>query len=225
MPPEHFTPVLSRDQKLILVILLVVSMAATSAILFGPARGARQDIGGLHVDLHAARGDIHDTLGVSRRTLAEVSAQLRTTKTSLEIQEQGLGVAKSSQRIAGGAARDTETIRRQTAATLSTVRQVIAALGPLRTLRGDLSTVVRSVRAGVALAQTTLEVGRQALRDGKRALGVAITTLDTLKRSEQVQRDLLAVGRQTLQQVTEINRKIPVPPVFPTTAAAPVPAP
>ncbi|WP_460819913.1 hypothetical protein [Nocardioides korecus] len=39
-----------------------------------------------------------------------------------------------------------------------------------------------------------------------------------MKRSEQVQLALLAVGRQTLAQVTEINRKIPTAPIFPTTA-------
>jgi len=63
------------------------------------------------------------------------------------------------------------------------------------------------------------------LRDGKPALAVAVTTLRTPRRSEQVQRDLLTVGRQTLEQVTQINRKIPTPPVFPTrpTGSGPTP--
>jgi hypothetical protein len=46
-------------------------------------------------------------------------------------------------------------------------------------------------------------------------LAVAVTTLEVLKRSERIQQDLLEVGRQTLAQVTEVNRKLPVPPVFP----------
>jgi hypothetical protein len=154
-----------------------------------------------------------------------VSAQLDVTKTSLEIQEQGLSVAQRSERVAGSTARSTEAIRRQTAEALTTVRRVIAALGPLRNIRGDVSTVLRSVHAGVLLARTTLQVGQQALQDGKQALDVAIKTLATLKRSEQVQQDLLTVGRQTLAQVTEINRKLPIPPVFETTAPTAVPAP
>ncbi|GAB3667511.1 hypothetical protein GCM10027596_36650 [Nocardioides korecus] len=61
-------------------------------------------------------------------------------------------------------------------------------------------------------------MARQTLDVGRRALAVAVSTLSTLKRSEQVQLALLAVGRQTLAQVTEINRKIPTAPIFPTTA-------
>jgi hypothetical protein len=218
VPPAPVVPVLSRLQKLVLVGLLVLSMTATSVVLFGPARGARVDIGKVQNDLHATRGGIDSTLKVSRATLKELSAQLEVTRTSLEIQEQGLRVARSSEQIAGATASDTETIRRQTAETLRTVRQVITALGPLRELRGDVETVVKGVQAGVVLARTTLGVSRQALRDGEKALAVAVTTL---KRSEQVQRDLLTVGRQTLEQVTEINRKLPVLPVLPTTRGTP----
>lgn len=214
MPPEPVLPVLSRRQSVILLVGLVLSVTATCLVLFGPGRGAREDIGAVQTDLHAARGSVAGTLAVSRRTLEELSAQLRTTRSSLEIQQQGLDVARGSQRIAGGAARSTASIRRQTAETLTTVRQVIAALGPLGRLRGDLSSVVKGVRAGVELARTTLEVARQALRDGRQALDVAIKTLDTLGRSEQIQQQLLTVGRQTLEQVTEINRKLPAPPVL-----------
>jgi hypothetical protein len=217
--PEPVTPVLSRRQTMILVALLVLSVAATGVVLLGPARGAREDIGHVQTDLDATRGGIRATLQVSRRTLSQLSAQLEVTQTSLEIQQEGLGVARRSQRVAGSTARATESIRRQTAETLATIRQVIAALGPLRELRGDLSTVTEGVQAGVALARSTLDVGRQALRDGKQALDVAITTLETLKRSEQVQRDLLVVGRRTLEQVVQINRKLPTPPVFPAARA------
>lgn len=174
-------PVFSRRQKLILGVLLVLSVTATGLVLFGPGRGAREDLAHLRTDLHGTRAGVATTASVSRRTLDELSAELQTTQKSLEIQVQGLSVARSSQRIAGSTARSTETIRRQTVAALATTRHVLAALGPLRKLRGDVTMVTAGVQAGVALARTTLEV-----------------------------------GRQTLEQVTRINRKIPAPAVFGT---------
>ena len=217
MPAERVVPLLSRLQKVVLAMMLVLSVTATVLVLFGPARGAREDLGAVRTDLHSTRAGIYSTLGVQRRTLARITAQLRTTQTSLEIQQEGLTVARTSQQLAGRTTRSTEAIRRQTAQTLATLRRVIAALGPLRELRGDLTTVVTGVRAGVELARTTLQVARQSLSDGRKALAVAVSTLTTLKRSEQVQRDLLEVGRQTLAQVVEINRKIPSAPIFPAT--------
>lgn len=44
----------------------------------------------------------------------------------------------------------------------------------------------------------------------------------TLKRSEQIQIQQIAVARATLEQAREINRKIPGVPIFP---AGPTPAP
>jgi hypothetical protein len=214
-PPQLVLPVLSPGQKLILTGLLVLSVLATGLVLFGPARGAREDIGHVRTDLFATRQHTASTVVVSQRTLTKLAAELQTTQSSLKIQKQGLDVATSSERLAGDTAQTTESIRRQTAGAIATTTRVIAALGPLGRLRGDIDTVVESVQAGVVLARTTLDVGRQALRDGRRALAVAVSTLETLKRSERVQQDLLEVGRQTLAQVTEINRKLPVPPVFP----------
>ena len=49
-------------------------------------------------------------------------------------------------------------------------------------------------------------------------------TLATLKRSEQIQVQLLETARATLEQAREINRKIPGAPIFPTTSS-PAPAP
>ena len=204
-----------------MVVLLVLSVIATGLVLFGPARGAREDIGHVRTDLHASRGGIDNTVITLRSTLRTMTAQLQTTKTSLEIQEEGLEVAKRSQRVAGTTARSTEAIHGQTSRALATVRQVLTALGPLQKLSGDLHTVRQGVQAGVALARTTLDIGRQALRTGKQALDVAIRTLGTLNRSEQVQRQLLSVSRQTLEQVVQINRKLPTPAVFGTARPAP----
>ena len=214
-PPQLVLPVLSRRQKLILAGLLMLSLLATGVVLFGPARGAREDIGHVRTDLNATRQHTASTAVLSQRTLTKLAAELQTTQSSLKIQKQGLEVATNSERLAGNTAQTTESIRRQTAGAIASIRRVLVALGPLRRLHGDIETVVESVQAGVVLARTTLEVGRQTLRDGKRALAVAVTTLETLKHSERIQQDLLEVGRQTLAQVTEINRKLPVPPVFP----------
>ncbi|MCW2829662.1 MAG: hypothetical protein JWP31_354 [Aeromicrobium sp.] len=224
MPPQLVLPVLSTRQRVVLVVVLVVSVGATAALVFGPARGAREDIGQVRTDLHGSRVGIYDTLAVGRRTLDKLSEQLRTTKTSLEVQQQGLAVAQSSQQVAGATLDETRDIRRQTADTLATLRRVIAALGPLADLKGDIRSVVDGVEAGVVLARTTLTVARQTLRDGQRALEVAVTTLATLRESKQIQEALLRVGRRTLHQVVEINRKIPTPPVFPTGTPAPSPA-
>ena len=216
MSPELVVPVLSSRQRVVLVVLLVLSVTATAVLVFGPGRGARDDIAHVRTDLDASREDINGTLTVSRRSLDQVTEQLETTKTSLEIQEQGLSVARDSQRLVGQTVESTDSIRRQTTDTVATIRRVLSALGGIRELRGDVTSVVAGVDAGVELARTTLRLARRTLQDGKAALAVAVTTLRTLERSEQLQIDLLDVARKTLDEVVEINRKIPFPPVFPT---------
>jgi hypothetical protein len=86
---------------------------------------------------------------------------------------------------------------------VTTVRQVLAALGPLRNLR-----------AAVRLARSTLAVARQTLFTGKAGLHLALATLRTLRESRDIQAQLLEVARQTLRQTQEINRKFPIPPIF-----------
>lgn len=132
------------------------------------------------------------------------------------MQEQGLQVAVQSQQLAELTATDTQAILEQTTATLQTVREVAAALGPLEQLDERVETVVTGVEAGVRLAQATLTTAEQTLATGREALAVARETLATLQRSEQVQRELLEVARQTLEETRQINRKIPGAPVFPT---------
>ena len=54
------------------------------------------------------------------------------------------------------------------------------------------------------------------MNDIARAAGVSQATVSlVLNQSRNIQRQQLMVARQTLQQTREINRKLPVPPVFP----------
>jgi hypothetical protein len=101
---------------------------------------------------------------------------------------------------------------------LSTVKRVLRALGPLRKLRGQIADVVRSVQAGVAIARAALDVAHRTLATGAAALAVAQRTLAVLQQSRDIQLQALRVARETLHQTVEINRKIPTPPVFPTTS-------
>lgn len=101
---------------------------------------------------------------------------------------------------------------------LTTVKQVVAALGPLQQLQGKMNDVVSGVQAGVALARSTLALAQQTLSTGKDALQTALVTLDTLRQSRTLQQQLLDVARQTLQQVQEINKKITGAPIFPAAA-------
>jgi hypothetical protein len=220
MPDLSVTPVLSRRQVAVLAVLLLLSLAATSALVLGPGRGAREDLGAVRADVDRTEELIGGTLGVQRRTLARITAQLETTRDSLRVQRVGLEIARSSGRVAGETLESTRAIEQQTRTALTAVRRVVTALGPLRELRGEVEVVAASVRTAVELARATLEVAEVALSDGREALQVARTTLVTLQRSEQVQRDLLEVARRTLEQTIEINRKIPLPPVFPTGAPA-----
>ena len=207
----------TKDQRILGLVVAILVLSATCALVFGPARGARNDIGEVRDDLDVSRQGIFETVEIGRTNLAKVTRQLRITRTSLEVQQQGLRIAGESQDIARTGVRTTERIEQQTSEALTTLRRVIRALGPLQELRGDVETVVTAVEAGVSLARTTLDVARQTLTDGRRALAIAADTLSTLERSEQVQTDLLQVARETLEEVREINRKIPGLPVFPTT--------
>ena len=206
----------SRSQHALFLVIVAVLLAALLALIFGPGRGLRTDIARVSGNLDATRHGIYLTLDTSRQTLGGVRQQLRLTEDSLAVQKQGLQVAVDSQRIAGTTAKDTTAILDQTTATLQTVREVTAALGPLEQLNGKIESVVGGLEAGVRLARTTLTVAQQTLATGGQALVIARETLNTLKLSEQTQRDLLDVARKTLQQTREINRKIPGAPILPT---------
>lgn len=207
---------LSRAQRVVLVAGTIVLIVAVGALVFGPGRGLRTDIASVSNDLDASRDGIFSTLETGRATLTEVRSQLEITEQSLTIQEQGLQIAVGSQRIAETTAQDTEAILAQTTATLQTVHEVVAALGPLEQLDESLDTLVSSVEAGVQLGRTTLQIAEQTLATGQQALAVARETLTTLQRSEDLQRQLLEVAQRTLEQTEQINAKTPGAPVFPT---------
>ncbi|HUR74148.1 MAG TPA: hypothetical protein VMZ00_07720 [Sporichthya sp.] len=217
IPAEGKVPVrvLTKRQFGVLMLILALLLGGTLALVFGPGRGMRTDIVKVSDDLDASRGGIFDQLQTAR-------SQLDLTEQSLQIQQQGLQVAVAAEKDADSAARSTEQILDQTRQTLALIRQVTEALRPLDQLDVKLDSVVRNVEQGVQLARTTLDVAQQTLATGQQALAVAKDTLATLKRSEQIQRQLLTVAQATLVQTRELNRKIPLPPIFPT-ASAPAP--
>ena len=202
-PTRPVALVVTRTQAAVLLTVLAVLLAGTLALLFGPARGMRDDIGETQTDLASSEKAIYGTLGTGRETLAVVRTQLDAAERSLVVQQSGLEVAQAAEQ-------DTTAIRAQTEAALETVREVSRALEP-----DDVDTLVRDAEGGVRLAQAALQVAEQTLAGGREALAVARETLATLRESEQVQRELLEVARETLQQTREINRKIPGAPVFP----------
>ncbi len=212
---------LSHHQRASLAVVGVLLLASVCALLFGPARGAREDIAQVRQDLASTEDGIYKTLDTNRRMLDKLVRQLRTARDSLQIQKQGLLIARDVQGMTKTGVDATLDIRRDTNSALATLREVITALGPLRQLRGDIRTLVENTDAGVALARSTLLVARETLTTGRDALSVARDTLSTLRRSEEVQRDLLSVARQTLDQVIRINKKIPTAPIFPTGAPDP----
>ncbi|MCA1721684.1 MAG: hypothetical protein LC779_11500 [Actinobacteria bacterium] len=214
--PEVPVRLLTKRQVGLLALILAVLLGGTLALVFGPGRGLRTDIVNVSDDLDASRDGIFSQLRTAR-------SQLHLTEQSLTIQEQGLQVAMAGEKDASSAARSTQEILDQTRQALALVRQVTEALGPLDKLDVKLDSVVRNVEQGVRLARTALDVAEQTLATGQQALVVAKSTLATLKRSEQIQLELLKVARATLEQTREINRKIPTPPIFPTTAS-PAPA-
>jgi hypothetical protein len=218
---DRAVPVVTRQQFGLLLLIGAVLLAGTVVLIFGPARGARNDIGQVRKDLTVSRRGIYGTLDTGRKTLADATAQLRLAEQSLQIQQQGLVIAKDSQHVAHTTAADTDAIRQQTERALKTVQDVLKALGPLSDLKGKIETVVKGVQAGVDLARTALAVAEQTLATGQRALAIAVSTLHELQVSRAIQQQLLDVARQTLAQTQEINRKIPGAPIFPTAAPAP----
>ncbi|HUR50871.1 MAG TPA: hypothetical protein VMZ11_01990 [Mycobacteriales bacterium] len=204
--------VLTKQQLGLLVLISAVLLAGTGALVFGPGRGIRIDIAHMTDDLDASRDGIFSQLDIAR-------IQLKATERSLTIQEQGLQVAVAGEKDADTAARASQQILAQTRQALQLVREVTQALGPLDRLDDKVDSVVRNVAQGVRLARTALQVAEQTLATGQQALAVAKDTLATLKRSEQLQIELLKTARATLEQTREINRKIPGVPIFPTTSS------
>lgn len=203
---------MSRRHRAALVAIAAISVAAICALLFGPARGARDDIAHVRTDLHSSRQGIY---GVLQRT----TQQLRAAEQSLEIQRQGLSIAHSSQQLARATSHNTADLLDQTTSTLALVRRVVTQLGPLQQLGADVHAALSSVEAGVAIARSALAVAQQTLTTGRQALAVAVTTLQTLQHSEQIQQQLLDVARQTLEQTQQINRRLALLPVLPAPTA------
>ena len=202
--------IMTRKQLGILLLISAVLLGGTLALIFGPARGMRTDIVNVSDDLDASRDGIFLQLNTAR-------AQLGLTEQSLQIQETGLEVAVEAEKDTTVAAQSTRELLEETRATLKLVREVTQALGPDVGRKVDM--LVGDVEQAVRLARQTLAVAQQTLETGQRALAVARDTLATLKRSEQIQVELLKTAQATLEQTREINRKIPGAPVFPTTAA------
>lgn len=201
-------PVRRRRRFAAAIIVVVVATAAT-ALIFGPARGARNDISHVRQDLHYSRSGISATV----RTLTD---QLKTTEQSLVIQQRGLSVATDSQQVAHVTSGYTAELLQQTTTILDTIKHVLAALGPLPALQGKLSDIAFDANAAVSLARSTLDIARQTLATGQTALQIAVDTLDTLRQSRAIEQALLDVAKQTLTQTQQLNAKIPLPPIFPT---------
>ena len=216
-------PVMTRRQLGVLLVIGAVLLSGVLVLLFGPARGMRNDIGELSTDLSASRDGIYGQLGTGREQLGTAVVQLRATERSLMIQEQGLAVAVEAEKDATSAAQATQEILVETRAALALVRDVAESLGPLDQLDDKIDSVVVDVEQAVRLARQTLAVAERTLATGQQALAVARDTLATLRRSEQIQLQLLDTARQTLQETREINRKTPGAPVFPSTST-PAPA-
>ena len=201
-------PLMTRGQFGVLLLIGAVLLAGTLALVFGPGRGLREDIGDVQDDLASSQKGIYGTLGTGRESLAVVRQQLAGAERSLVLQRQGLEVAQAAEQ-------DTTAIRAQTDAALQTVREVSRALGGVDAVGKDVATLVRSAEQGVRLARAALAVAEQTLATGQQALAVARETLSTLQQSKAVQDQLLEVARQTLEEARRIDRKIPGAPVFP----------
>lgn len=216
-------PVFTWQQLGLVLLAGAILLAGTCVLIFGPARGARNDIHQVRTDLQVSRRGIYGTLDVGRKTLADATEQLLMAEQSLQIQQQGLSIARDTQQVAHSAAGDTDAIRQQTGQALTTVQDVLKALGPISNLKGQIDTVVKGVQAGVDLARTALAVAQQTLATGQSALAVAVSTLHELQVSRGIQQQLLDVAKQTLEQAKQINRKIPGFPIFPSRSAAAAP--
>jgi hypothetical protein len=144
----------------------------------------RTDIVNVSDDLDASRDGIFLQLNTAR-------TQLGLTEQSLQIQEQGLVVAVEAEKDATSAAQATQEILDETRATLELVREVTKSLGPLDQLDDKINSVVMNVEQALQVARQTLRVAEQTLATGRQALAVARDTLATLKRSEQIQLQLL----------------------------------
>ena len=208
-------PVLTKRQFGILLLIGAVLLGGTLSLVFGPARGIRTDIVNVSDDLDASRDGIFLQLDTAR-------TQLGLTEQSLEIQEAGLEVAVEAEKDTTVAAQSTQALLAETRETLELVREVTRSLGPDVGAKVDM--LVQDVEQAVAIARRTLAVAQQTLATGQQALAVARDTLATLKRSEQLQVDLLETARATLEQARQINRKIPGAPIFPEAPPTPAPA-
>ncbi len=69
---DRAVPTVTARQLLVLAVITAVLSAGVLVLLFGPARGARNDLASLRTDLAGSRQSINGTLGTGREALAGV---------------------------------------------------------------------------------------------------------------------------------------------------------
>lgn len=135
---------MSRRPLVLAGAIGLVLLAGLLVLVFGPARGARDDIAAIRGNVHGAHIGITDTLQTQRASLGHLTLQLQALRASLRVQVAALHTARNTAADVHqllGQARLTEQ------STTAILRQAELTLQQLRESRGiqqQLLTVARA---------------------------------------------------------------------------------
>jgi len=161
---------MNRRPLAVLALLVLAPTGGGAALLCGPARGARQDIGFLRDDLRGARGGVAATRDNTTAQLALTRSQLDLTGRQLDVTEQGVVVVRDLLRVSKDTraitARSFEDLERG----LDLVNQGVAVA---RSLLAAVRPLARQGLQGLAFARQALAVAQGT----DAALAAALSTL------------------------------------------------
>jgi hypothetical protein len=128
---------------LLLGAIGAVLLAGVLVLIFGPARGARDDIAAVRGDLRGSHIGIDRTLDTQRMALRRLTAQLATLRQSLRVQSAALHTARHTGRGVEAILEQARQTQQTTALILRQAQLTLAQLEQSRNLQSQLLDVAR----------------------------------------------------------------------------------
>lgn len=124
-------------------VVAAVLLAGVLVLIFGPARGARDDIAAVRDNVSEARRGIYQTLHVQQSTLKRLTQQLHALKESLHVQVASLHTARHTGRNVSRVVQEARKTELDTAAILRQAEMTLTQLQQSRQIQRQLLEVAR----------------------------------------------------------------------------------
>ena len=121
----------------------IVALAGVLVLVFGPARGARDDIAAVRANVTSARVGIYKTLNTQQAALQRLTKQLHTLRLSLRVQAASLHTARRTSGDVSRLVREARTTEVSAVQILHRAEVTVSQLQQSRRIQHELLTIAR----------------------------------------------------------------------------------